>query len=58
MITPKHIARDMGLEAKYCRKLIRRKYKRRPGRPWGWTPEEAREVKAWLMRTLNGRDDK
>jgi hypothetical protein len=54
LITPKAIARDLDIEPNWCRRLIRRKYKRRPGHPWGWTPEEAAEVKKYVEKAING----
>jgi hypothetical protein len=54
LITPRHIARDLDILTNHCRRIIRRKYKRKPGHPWGWTPQEAAEVKKYVERALNG----
>jgi hypothetical protein len=53
-ITPKAIAHDLEITPHTCRRLLRRKYKRKRGHQWAWTPEEAVEIKKYVERALNG----
>lgn len=56
IMRPKDLARELGIDFKYCRKIIRRKFKRRLGRTWKFNEKEARVVRKYLIGVLsNGR---
>ena len=54
MTTATDLARTFNLEVKYVRLLVRRKFKRAPGRRWVWSEREADEVRRYLEEILKG----
>jgi hypothetical protein len=50
MTTPKTIAHEAGMDFKYVRELLRRRYGKRHKNwtLWEFTPDEAREIVHWL----------
>jgi hypothetical protein len=52
IITPKHIANDLGVEVSEVRALLRAKYGLAPTNRWLWDLKEAKKIKTWLAKTL------
>ena len=55
MITPKELAREVGINFKYCRLLIRQRFERPPGTRWRWDKQQAQEVRRYLRTKLKGK---
>jgi len=52
VITPKQLARELDINFKHARRLIRQKFKRKPGHYWEWDEHDAEEVRQWLRQKL------
>jgi hypothetical protein len=51
----KHLSREFDRSSKWLRQQLRRKYGRHPvGRNWEWNEREARKIRRWLTKLLNG----
>lgn len=53
MITAKHLARDLDVEVRVVRAMLRARYGLSPIRCWAWDENEAVEIRKWLAKSLN-----
>jgi hypothetical protein len=52
-VTPKHIAREVDMDFRYVRMLLRGRQKHKPYVRWKFTEDEAREIIEWLKSRKN-----
>jgi transposase len=51
----RQLAREVDRDDKWVRARLREKYGHHPvGKRWEWEGEEARKVRAWMSKLLNG----
>jgi hypothetical protein len=51
-ITPKHIARELDVEPRIVRMLLRTRFGKAANKYWTWNEREAKAIKKWLAQSL------
>jgi hypothetical protein len=52
MITPKHFARELDVEPRIVRMLLRTRFGKPDKKYWLWDEREAKAIKKWLAQSL------